>query len=111
MMPFGKFAHTPLHLVPTSYLTWVLENVQSLSYDLEEEIKTELIERLNLDSGYDDRELEPRQPPPPEALGVWEEGYAKLSRLIHPDRGGSKAAMQLLNDINEKMRRALSDGR
>lgn len=87
-MPFGKHRGKRLAEVPTSYLSWMLDNVDFHNDDFREAVENE----------YESRYRSHRQnsPPPPPTNGK----AADTSRIVdavkrrvilryHPDRGGS----------------------
>jgi hypothetical protein len=92
-MPFGKYRSWPLEEIPDGYLLWVLDNCVRLSPTLREAIC---------------RQLQVRQGPVWEAPAPdWEEvvrtWYRQLSLEFHPDRGGSKEAMQAINEAYHRL--------
>lgn len=42
IMPFGKYKGEKLENLPTSYIEWVLANVEDLNWRLEEELQNQL---------------------------------------------------------------------
>ncbi len=109
IMPWGKHRGVPLDQVPLGYLGWVLEaGYAERTPALLTAIRIEVAQRLNL-----------RPPPPPpsgrvgpppqELAPVLGElvatGYKHLALKAHPDRGGSTAAMQRLNQLRDWLRR------
>lgn len=108
-MPFGKHKGEELHTIPDSYLWWVLENAESASPLLLAAIRRHL--------GLDDEPQPSRHsqtPPPANAVSKQEVESAlssvvrQLSLKYHPDRGGTVAQMQVVNEVAELLRSALS---
>jgi len=95
-MPFGKYRDQPIDEVPTGYLRWLLsiDLWPDLRYAVEEELE---LRREGFERG-------PKQTPAPVVdVAGW---YRQLSLRFHPDRGGSKEAMQAINvarELLEKM--------
>lgn len=91
-MPFGKHRGRPIEDIPTAYLKWLL------TIELYDVLRNAVEEELELRrEGFDRRR---QQPPPPPTVDVaaW---YRRLSMRFHPDRGGSKDAMQAINAARE----------
>ena len=102
ILNFGKYRGWRIEDVPSSYLCWLLDNVDSLSLYLQTCIRIELANRYRLP--------QPPPPPPPsscrrcEELQLrWRHMYRRLVLLLHPDRGGSHEAMVAINELNEIM--------
>jgi len=95
-MPFGKYRGQDTGEIPTGYLKWLLtiDLYPDLQYAVEEELG---LRREGFDRG-------PKQTPAPVVdVAGW---YRQLSLRFHPDRGGSKEAMQAINvarELLEKM--------
>jgi hypothetical protein len=104
-MPFGKFKGRSLGEIPGSYLMWLLESCD-LRDGLDVAVFRELADRFA-----------PRRPPPPSrhagldpralAEGI-EALYRQLTLNWHPDRGGTKEAMQAINDFHDRLRRMIA---
>lgn len=97
-MPFGKYRDQPIDQIPTGYLRWLL------TIDLWPDLQSAVEEELELRrEGF---ERGPRQAPTP-AIDVasW---YRQLSMRFHPDRGGSKEAMQAVHAAKELLERMLT---
>ncbi|MHB8955439.1 MAG: J domain-containing protein [Pirellulaceae bacterium] len=90
-MPFGKHMGQAIEDIPTGYLRWLLtiDLLPHLQYAVQQELS-------NRKAGAQ------RQPPPKTPavidLAGW---YRRLSMRFHPDRGGSKEAMQAINAARE----------
>ena len=95
-MPFGKFRGQLLEDIPLSYLAWLFEQATGLSERLEQAILAELRLRLAINA------------PAPALAPGWEEvarrWHAQLALKHHPDRGGSTAAMRVVNEAYELLR-------
>ncbi len=96
-MPFGKYRDQELADIPTGYLQWLL--TRELWPDLREAVADELELRK---SGFT---RQAKQPPAP-VLDV-ADWYRKLSLQFHPDRGGSKEAMQAIHRAKELLEQML----
>jgi uncharacterized protein (DUF3820 family) len=96
-MPFGKYRGQPIAEIPTAYLKWLLtiDIWSDLRYSVTEELE---LRREGFDRG-------PKQTPAPTVdVAGW---YRQLSMRFHPDRGGSKEAMQAVNAAKELLERML----
>ena len=90
-MPFGKYRDQPIQEIPTKYLRWLL------SIDLWPDLRYAVDQELELRrEGF---ERGPKQAPASKVdVAGW---YRQLSMRFHPDRGGSKQAMQAINAAKE----------
>ena len=91
-MPFGKYSGLDLADLPTSYLSWLL------SIDLREPLKSEV--RAECRSRYYEE--------PERALSTLDADaikaiYRQMAFKWHPDRGGTKEAMQAVNEFYEAL--------
>jgi hypothetical protein len=86
IMPFGKHRGKPLEQVPLSYLRWVLENCDSATPSLREEI-SRVIRRQQRDTESTTLAI-------PSLAARW---YRQLAGEFHPDRGGSHEGMKAFN--------------
>lgn len=96
-MPFGKHQDQPLNAIPTSYLRWLL------TIDLSEWLEDAVRDELELRGIRDSSNTEEKRQPKLDVSG-W---YRKLSLRFHPDRGGSKEAMQAVNVAKELLEEML----
>lgn len=86
--PFGKYKGVELERLPTSYIAWVLDNVE-LTPQLQEDLITVFLDRYAPQLG---------------AITMPEHSlvkslYRSLCKKYHPDHGGSVEAMQALNEF------------
>jgi hypothetical protein len=106
-LTFGKYVGQPLSQVPSSYLAWMLNELRGLDHRLRDAVRRELDRRTG------QRARRPGEgaragPGPnlpanlPEILRTW---YHELVLKYHPDRGGTKEAMQAVNDANDRLRK------
>lgn len=91
-MPFGKYSGLDLAELPTSYLSWLL------SIDLREPLKSEV--RAEYRSRYYEE--------PERALSTLDADaikaiYRQMAFKWHPDQGGTKEAMQAVNEFYEAL--------
>ena len=82
-MPFGKYRDRRIVDIPHDYLKWVIETVENLDPWVEAAIE----QRLS----------------PPETTALSTDVLRRARRVfaakLHPDRGGSRAAMSLANQV------------
>lgn len=90
-IPFGKHRGQSVADLPTSYLAWLLEECDLKNNNLKEEIRNTLYFRMKVLNVI------------PDALPDVKNVYRKLSMKYHPDRGGSVAAMQAINDFKDAL--------
>jgi hypothetical protein len=105
-MPFGKHRGQPLTDIPTSYLAWAVRTCD-LSEWLREAVVAEL-KRRGVRCG------DPASDAPPAAAPVKWDGlvsrwYRELTLKWHPDKGGTKEAMQAVNDAHDGLRKMLQE--
>ena len=87
--PFGKYKGWLIKDIPTNYIIYALETFD-LPDELVVELKKQVFERLNLeDVGID--------------VSWVKEVYRQLSKRYHPDAGGTKEAMQAINDFRSAL--------
>jgi hypothetical protein len=109
VMPWGKYKDTEISEIPSGYLVFCHEELRVREIWLKAAIADELDRRF----GYAD----PTPPPPPrderrtwtpeaKALvrAVLDAGYKTMAHRFHPDKGGTKADMQRLNDVIARLR-------
>jgi hypothetical protein len=89
-MPFGKHRGQPLEDISSSYLKWLL--TISVLPDLQYAVENELRAR---GAGAQ------KKPPKELTKAVVSTWYRRLSMRFHPDHGGSKVAMQVVNEARE----------
>jgi Putative quorum-sensing-regulated virulence factor len=101
-MTFGKHKGKRLAKVPTDYLVWCLDAVGTLDADLRAAIEQELAKREEtppeVKSG-----LKAVSPVGQTLAGDVRMLFRNLALKYHPDRGGSDAAMQALNEFHEEL--------
>jgi hypothetical protein len=105
--PFGKHKHQPLGTVPTDYLRWALREC-----DLETWLAHAITEELRRRRQYWQEQAEGPPPPRPQQQAgppakmdeIIRQWYRDLVMRWHPDRGGSKEAMQAINDAHDRLR-------
>lgn len=97
---FGKFRGYDVCDVPSNYLVWLLENASNLDPTLADSIRDELADRLGIQQQHEPprsfQRLAAATPPPEIADAVADivaRGYRALSKVAHPDCGGSHQAM------------------
>jgi hypothetical protein len=102
-MPFGKYRGWLLGEIPASYLCWCLEECDSIRPDLRAAVREELADRFG-------RRPAPRRAglDPVAFAAAVESIFRRLTLEFHPDRGGSTAAQQALNEFHERVRRVLA---
>jgi len=87
--PFGKFKGAYIDDIETSYLVYALENFD-LKDDLYEAIKTEIASRFSIN-------------PAPVKIDNLKSVYLTMAKKYHPDKGGSNAVMQAINEFYQKL--------
>lgn len=95
VLPIGKYAGYSLDEVPTQYLTWFYEHVDTGKFDgLTDALRNELYMRFNIRS----IELDADNNPNVKRI------YKELCKLYHPDAGGNTQAMQAINEFYQKLK-------
>ena len=126
-MPWGKHRGTPIGQIPRSYMTWCIENADSLPDDLRRSFewmtgKSVGSTKVKADTVFKDPPFQPgsngyrngkgykrppdppKTPPPPSEAriaslrGLVKSWYRNQSLLYHPDRGGSVEKQKILNE-------------
>jgi len=95
-MPWGKYVGKDITELPFGYLAWVWEE-SGLDAAGKSKVRREMLRRLGADAAPIS---------PAKHSGVWDSVQAMLRRLMlrhHPDRGGSEAAMTVVNEMREEM--------
>jgi uncharacterized protein (DUF3820 family) len=90
-MPFGKFKGYELEDIEPEYLEWLVKKVY-----LREPLRTAVFEVMEGIDCMDERKMQD----PKKVKGV----YRDLAMKYHPDRGGTKEAMQAVNEFYERLR-------
>jgi hypothetical protein len=105
-MPFGKHRDQLIEDVPTSYLHWLLREVHDLEFYLKRAVEDELKRR----GGSASQEPPAREAPPPLAAlqPIVQTWFRRLSLKYHPDRGGSDAAMKVVNNARDLLMELLA---
>jgi Putative quorum-sensing-regulated virulence factor len=97
-MPFGKFKGAPVEDLPSSYLWWLVENIE-----LREPLKSAIEDEV------ESRSFRSEEPAVPEEIlaaagDIVRAGYRILSQRYHPDRGGDLERMKRVNLAAEWLR-------
>jgi len=93
IMPFGKYEGIYTNEIPRSYLRWLWGNVQ-----LREPLKSEVRRLLYGDEDEDRYARATYMPTEPSKV---QHVYRTLAFKWHPDRGGTKEAMQAVNEFRD----------
>ena len=104
-MRFGKYRGWRIAELPDDYVDWLFE-LRDLHEPLRSAVDREWHKRFDDDA--EDDSAEPEEFPDEEAAlfrELIEAGYRALALKLHPDRGGSTAAMQRLNALMNRLRR------
>jgi hypothetical protein len=102
-MPFGKHQGQHVREVPTSYLRWVLREVETLDRWQRHAIEAELSRR---GEGPRRHQEEAPFPPPADFRALFRTWFAGLARDYHPDRiGGDGREMVAINDAAERLKK------
>jgi hypothetical protein len=99
-MPFGQYRGKLLSDVPRDYLLWALREAAAVRRD--PSLALAIRRRLGIDTNAG----APPPPPPRPAAdfpGVVKTWYRDLSLKYHPDRGGSNAAMIIVNEAYDHL--------
>lgn len=95
-MPFGKYAGRTLDQIPTDYLAWVLDHVETLKPTLREAIRLVVFgPGQDFESG---RREGIRQAI--DTISCW---HRKSAIKCHPDRGGDKKIMVVVNCLRDDL--------
>ena len=94
LMPFGKYRGTLIEDIPTDYLEWVVEVIDSHNPRLLEAIKDELSMRHA--SSETSRPVETWT-----VRRIIEVGRRALAKKYHPDYGGNHEQMVALNNAGD----------
>jgi hypothetical protein len=114
-MPFGKWKGHTLDDIPVDYLIWVLDNVETLSPFLRDEIERHLRgDNEEYSRGYRDgfragqviREQAPRLDHVKQAVQKW---HREVSLRFHPDRGGDARVMRVVNELRDSVITAMEN--
>jgi hypothetical protein len=110
-MPFGKHRGASISALPDSYLNWLFHAGLDVDYPLRRAIEHEWIRRFGdyrrTHSGARDEPkpiLTAAAADMPLVLEIIDRGYRAIALKIHPDTGGSTAAMKRLNNIVAALR-------
>lgn len=95
IVTFGRHQGKHIKDIPTSYLDWMLSKVDNLSTTQMELILDEIEYRESLIA-------KPIASHVPDRL---QEVYRALSKKYHPDVGGSKEAMQAINEFYSALKK------
>ncbi len=100
-----KYKGQNIEDVPTDYLDWMLNSGQFEIKSLwwQNAIRAELDRRAGEQQG---RKYTPPPPPPPVrglTREMVESAYRTAARKWHPDRGGTKEAMQAMADLRDSL--------
>ena len=95
IMPFGKYSGVRLEDIPEDYLWWVVDTVKN---------RPRLVKAIeaHLDGLYSQSKGDKG-----DVGDVVAEWYRRMAMRFHPDRGGSTAAMQAINEANEALKAML----
>lgn len=92
-MPFGKYEGRLIDDIPDNYLLWLWENV-----DLQGPLLDAVARRIpNIRETL-------QGPVSPNAINSV---YRQLAVKWHPDKGGSKSAMQAINEFYEELKNVM----
>lgn len=116
-MPFGKYKDQDLDDIPEDYLVWVLDNCE-----IRPTLRRAIEVVLGLEVGSPPGPKRPTSPPtpppptsPPPPRSVVETVLTKWHRTLmtrhHPDRGGSKEAMHLIDEAKNLLEDLLKQNR
>jgi hypothetical protein len=87
--PFGKYKGFLLRDIPTTYLAYAIETFD-LPDELMDGLRSEMVDRLELGNYKSD-------------FNKVQSIYRQLSKRYHPDAGGTKEAMQAINDFRSAL--------
>jgi len=108
VMPWGKYKHTPIDDIESSYLCWVLDSCDHVAPDLQQAIRAELQSRFGSPPPPPSRSSQKSCPDPDMAMDLVAAGKRALARQHHPDTGGDTATMQRLNATADWLKASVS---
>jgi hypothetical protein len=88
LMPFGKYRGYEVDGLPEQYLSWLVNNIQ-----LREPLRSEVISAMRLGTDVVREDTTGTR-----AI------YLEMAKKWHPDHGGTKEAMQAVNEFYERLR-------
>ena len=91
-MPFGKYKGVVVTALPDTYLIYAIRTFE-LPNELRNLLCFELLDRIGFDYSFNVVECEKR----------YSSIRKKLAMKYHPDKGGSNAAMQAVNEFYEEL--------
>jgi hypothetical protein len=97
---FGKHRGQPVTAVPSDYLDWCLRECRCLRAHLREAIEAELARRHGGHAKPHGNGAAAGAPDLGEMIAEW---YRGLCLKYHPDRGGSKEEMQVVNEARDRL--------
>jgi hypothetical protein len=104
-MTFGKYCGWPLEEIPTGYLQWLIEGCDYL--EQWPYLRCAVLDQLRLRRDAE-RRAAPAAAPPSNLADQVAQVFRELSLKHHPDRGGSNAAMKVVNEFYERLRQIIS---
>jgi hypothetical protein len=96
-MPVGKYKNLDLRQVPDHYLDWLRFEIE-LKEPLKSAVRREMLKRET--GAFGCRDYSPAAPD----AGRIKQIYRTLAVKWHPDRGGTKEAMQAVNEFYEELK-------
>src|SRR5437868_2341388 len=102
-MPFGRYKGVLLEDIPTSYLRWLLDEVDLRPF-LREAVEREIRFRAE---ECPDRPSDPA-PVPATWSSIIRQWHREMALRFHPDRGGSPEAMGAINHAVGRLKELLS---
>ena len=99
-MPWGKYRGYELESLPDDYLWWLYGRDLMSNWDLSEEVSCMVHDRFpEKFTVYSSPMVQSHGINPDDINRI----YRKLAAKWHPDRGGTTAAMQALNDFKMEL--------